>query len=320
MHGSRDYFQIKEKGYTFEIVPILNINKAEEAINITDVSPLHAKWVLKHKKYLDDIRLAKKFCKAAKVYGAESYIQGFSGYICEILTVYYKGFVNLVKTAAKWNDKVIVDINNYYKNKNVLFEMNESKVVSPLVIVDPVQNDRNAAAAISEENFERFKDYCKKFVKNSSKMFFVEKEITKEFLKRKSGKNKLVYLEAMPMKGKIDVIGGRLMKAFRFIKNQIIFYEFKLKDYGWEWGREGNAKFWFVVDNKDLSKVKKVSGPPIFLKDHVKRFEKKYKKTFVEKRKVCANVKRKYYKIEELVKGLVKDEYVKERVKSVMIS
>ncbi len=99
LHGSRDYFQIKEKGYTFEIVPILNINKAEEAINITDVSPLHAKWVLKHKKYLDDIRLAKKFCKAAKVYGAESYIQGFSGYICEILAVYYKGFLPLVREA-----------------------------------------------------------------------------------------------------------------------------------------------------------------------------------------------------------------------------
>ncbi len=57
MHGSRDYFQIKEKGFTFEVVPILKIKDAKEAMNITDVSPLHAAWVKKHKKFADDIAL-----------------------------------------------------------------------------------------------------------------------------------------------------------------------------------------------------------------------------------------------------------------------
>lgn len=319
LHGSRDYFQIKEKDYTFEIVPILNIKKSEQAMNITDVSPLHAKWVLKHKKYLDGIRLTKKFCKAAKVYGAESYIQGFSGYICEILTIYYKGFSNLVKSASKWKDKVVIDVNNYYKNKNVLFELNKSKLVSPLVIVDPVQADRNAAAAISKENFEKYKENCKRFLKKPSKIFFIEKEVTKDYLKNKAKNNKLIFLEATPSKGKEDIIGGRLAKAFRFIKNQISFHEFKLKDYGWEWNRGNKAKFWYIIDRKDLSKIKKMIGPPIFLKFHVKRFKKKYKKTFLEKKKVCANIKRKYCKIELLVKDLIKDEYVKERVKNIKI-
>ncbi len=319
LHGSRDYFQIREKGYTFEIVPILAIKKAEEAMNITDVSPLHAKWVLKHKKYLDEIRLTKKFCKAAKVYGAESYIQGFSGYICEILTVYYKGFLSLVKESAKWKDKVIIDINNYYKNKNVLFEMNKSKLVSPLVIVDPVQADRNAAAAISKENFERFKESCKEFLKKSSKDFFVEKEVNKEDLIKNAGKNKLIFLEVTPLKGKEDIVGGRLAKAFKFIKQRIEFYDFKIKDYGWEWHRGNKAIFWYIVDKGDLSKVKKITGPPVFLKHHVKRFEKKYKRIYVENKKVYANVKRKYCKIGDLVKDLIKEEYVRERVKDIKI-
>src|SRR3989338_1308861 len=55
LHGSRDYFQIKQGNFTFEIVPILEIKKAEEAKNITDVSPLHANFVLKHKKLIDEI-------------------------------------------------------------------------------------------------------------------------------------------------------------------------------------------------------------------------------------------------------------------------
>ena len=40
LHGSRDYFQIKQGNFTFEIVPILKIQKSEQAKNITDVSPL----------------------------------------------------------------------------------------------------------------------------------------------------------------------------------------------------------------------------------------------------------------------------------------
>jgi len=52
LHGSRDYFQIKENDFTTEIIPILDIKKAEQAEKITDVSPLHAEWVNKKGKSL----------------------------------------------------------------------------------------------------------------------------------------------------------------------------------------------------------------------------------------------------------------------------
>ena len=158
LHGSRDYFQIKEDGYTIEVVPILDIKDAKAAKNITDISPLHAIWVNKKGKNLkDDIRLLKQFCKASKIYGAESYIQGFSGYICEILIIYYKGFENLIKAAAKWKDNITIDVENHWKKKNILLELNRSKISSPLIIIDPVQKERNAAAAVSKENVGIFK-------------------------------------------------------------------------------------------------------------------------------------------------------------------
>src|SRR3989344_7885958 len=55
LHGSRDYFRIRKKEFTFEVIPILAIRKAEQAVNITDVSPLHAKYVKAFGKYADDI-------------------------------------------------------------------------------------------------------------------------------------------------------------------------------------------------------------------------------------------------------------------------
>src|SRR3989344_1579406 len=48
LHGSRDYFQITEGKFTFEVIPILGIKKASEAKNITDVSPLHSDFINKH--------------------------------------------------------------------------------------------------------------------------------------------------------------------------------------------------------------------------------------------------------------------------------
>ena len=77
LHGSRDYFQIKQGKFTFEIIPILEIKKAEQAKNITDVSPLHSNFVLKHKKIIDEMRLTKQAylvrSKICRGYGKSGY-------------------------------------------------------------------------------------------------------------------------------------------------------------------------------------------------------------------------------------------------------
>jgi len=73
LRGSRDYFSIslaKEvplpAPITFEIVPVLKIRNAKEALNFTDVSPLHItnikKKVKLKPKLSDEIRLLKAYC------------------------------------------------------------------------------------------------------------------------------------------------------------------------------------------------------------------------------------------------------------------
>src|SRR3989344_2318012 len=82
IHGSRDYFIVDYCGLSFELVPVLKIEKAEDAENITDVSPMHVEWVKdnSNNKLNDEIRFAKCFMKANNCYGAETYVGGFSGY------------------------------------------------------------------------------------------------------------------------------------------------------------------------------------------------------------------------------------------------
>tara|TARA_Y100000310_G_C20659356_1_gene803808 strand:+ start:929 stop:2182 length:1254 start_codon:yes stop_codon:yes gene_type:complete len=316
--GSRDYFQFKEKGYIFEIVPILKIKKAEEALNITDISPLHVDWVRKNKKYCDEIRLTKAFCKAQGVYGAESYIKGFSGYLLEILAIHYKSFHQLLKSAANWKEHDVIDAKKHYKNsKEALNNLNRSKLISPLIVIDPVQKERNVAAALDKEKFLQFKEASKKFLKKPDKSFFIKKDLDIEKLKKKSKNNKFILLEAKASGSKEDIIGCKLLKAFNYLPKQLIRNDFKVMDSGWEFDRKNKAVFWFIIDKKNLSITKKVVGPPIKSKYHAKRFRQKHKNAFTEKSRLCANVKRKFREPSAMVKSLIKEKYIKSIVNQI---
>ena len=155
VHGSRDYYQIKRK-LNYEIVPVLDITDPDKAENVTDMSPLHVQWVKNHlqKGQDDEIRLAKKFCKSINVYGAESYIKGFSGHVIDILIIHYGSFHKLLEATKKWKPKVIIDTEKYYKSsRELLFNMNQSKISGPMIIIDPILKTRNAASALSYEKF-----------------------------------------------------------------------------------------------------------------------------------------------------------------------
>ena len=320
VHGSRDYFQYREGNFIFEVIPILDIKKKEHALNITDMSPLHVKWV-KKKKGSDEIRLTKAFCKAQEVYGAESYIMGFSGYICEILTVNYKSFIGLIKNASKWKDKEFIDISGHHKNKNdILMNVNKSKLISPIVVIDPVQKDRNAAAALGNEKYRKFIKSCKEFLKNPSEDFFFKKKKTLECLKKKNRNKKLIVLSIAPLEGKEDVVGSKLLKVFIYIQKKFEENNFKIESCAWDWDKSDGALFWFLFDRKKKSEFIIHKGPPLKAKIHVIRFEKKHKKTFVKNKKIFAKIKRKFRTPEDCLFFLIKDMYIKERVKDIKVN
>ncbi len=318
VHGSRDYFQLQYEGVRFEAVPILKISKAEQARNITDISPLHSQWVNKHaEKVKDDIRLLKQFCKANNLYGAESYIGGFSGYVLEILTSHYGSFEKVLKASQKWKEKEVVDPSRFYKGKeDALFHINTSKLQSPIVVVDPVDKTRNAAAAFSMEKFLLFKEIAKKYLQKPAEEFFVKERITIDSLRQKyKGKGTLVFVTVTPAEGKEDAVGAKLLKGFHFLREKM--QGFGLMHGGWVWDKGQDAMFYFVAKKKELSEFEVRIGPPLKMKEHVQDFKKKYKNTFEEKGRIKAKVKIEHRKLKNFMKVVLKDEYVKERVKGI---
>lgn len=316
LHGSRDYFQIREGEFTYEIVPILKITKASQAKNITDVSPLHAAWVNRNKKARDDIRLLKQFCKGIGAYGAESYIKGISGYVCEILVNYYGSFEKVLTRAATWKEGTVIDVAKHHKSSNVFADLNKSKLESPLIVIDPVQADRNAAAALSMEKFEVFKRNAAAYIKKPSAKFFEVRHPSAEILRKNAKNHDVIILKACPLDGKRDTVGCKLLKVFEHIRSTLVVHEFEVLDAGWWW--DGEATFYFIVAGK-LPKMKTHGGPPVTTKEHAIIFKKKYKKTFIEKGHLQALIPRKYLAAQDLIKDILKDPNIKSRVKKIHV-
>jgi len=307
LHGSRDYFQTTVEGYTVELVPILDIRRSSQAKNITDISQLHVNYVRRYPKLNNEIRKAKMFCKAQGVYGAESFIKGFSGYVLECLTIKYRGFNNLTKNASKWKSKTEIG------KKRDLALLNQSKK-SPLILIDPVQDIRNAAAALSKERYNSFIKACKAYSKSKNKdSFFKIKEF--DIKKIKSP----VILKVTPKTGKRDVVGAKLMKAFEFIKKQSTLKDFKIKNSGWHWNEKREAYFWFTPQKEKLPPSIELQGPKTKDPINVKRFKKKHKKCFTKKDRIYAKEKRKFYKFKDLITDLLKSKEVKSRTSKISL-
>jgi tRNA nucleotidyltransferase (CCA-adding enzyme) len=322
IHGSRDYFQI-QKNFTYEIIPVLNITDYKKVKNVTDMSPLHVTYVkdnLKKKPSLaDDIRLAKQFCKASTCYGAESYISGFSGHVLDILVIHYGSFLNFLSAAAEWKAKKVIDPELHLEDPEK--ELNKAKQQSPLILVDPLQPDRNAAAALSQEKYDMIRQTARAFLENPAEEYFQQKKVDSAYLlqRKKIHKNSLLaVIHITPLEDKKDISGSKALKAYEHIKKEMHANGFVILEDGWRF-HPSHTLFYFIVNSIPLPPLEEQEGPPTKNKRHYKEFITKHNtdKLYIKNKRVFAYVKRKYTTIEEFLNAKVVTAYVKERIKKV---
>ena len=148
------------------IVPCYKVALGEWK-SAADRSPYHTKYITSK---LDDrlrleARLFKKFVKASHIYGAEVKVQGFSGYVCEVLVLNYGSFQSVLGGLAKVKPNQIISIEPYDKYLAAFFK-------SPLVILDPVDTTRNLGAAISARNVAKLVFQARRFIANPKNLIF----------------------------------------------------------------------------------------------------------------------------------------------------
>lgn len=294
LHGSRDYFRIwKSEELTLEIIPVLKISKVKKAKNVTDLSYFHVNYVRRHLKgkMKNEMAIAKKFCQIQKVYGAESYINGFSGYGLECLIIQYKTFEKLIRSLIKVEDeKLILDPAKHYKKKNEIFvELNESKLQSPVILIDPTWKERNVLASLNRETFRRFQESAKKFLNSPSEKFFQIEEVDEEKMKNLAKKNKAeflhVVLETDRQEG--DIAGTKMRKFGDFLTSEIgKYFEIEKKEFSYDRGKTAELKL-VLKSKKEIER----KGPPVEMKKESEKFKKRNKNTFVKNGRLCVKIK-----------------------------
>jgi len=276
VHGSRDYYQIffKSLDVYIEVVPSIKISKPEQARNITDLSYFHVNFIKnalkKNKKLAQEILLAKSFCHGQNCYGAESYIRGFSGYSLEILIIYYKSFIKLLKELAKAKPPLILDPSKKYKNiDDILENLNKAKLQSPIILIDPTFKQRNVISSLSKESFEKFQKSAEKFLKKPDEEFFKVKPVDIEQM-IKTAKNLeaiFVSFELKTNKQPGDIAGTKLTKFSKYLTREIE-KQYDIVDTQFEYRNGQRAHVSYILKQKpeiiikgpSLEKIKAVEG------------------------------------------------------------
>jgi tRNA nucleotidyltransferase (CCA-adding enzyme) len=175
-----------------------------------------------------------------------------------------------------------------------------------LILLDPTDKTRNTAAALSAENFFKFKKLANEFLSNPrEEMFFAkqpetitENELISNLLQRKT---ELILIKFTPPDIVPDVLWPQLRRFAERLQNILeeVKYEFKVLRRDCYTNEKDVAAVLLEMEVSNLPVVQKKIGPEIFDFDDSKRFLDKYKGSaingpFVEGNNWAVEVKRRF--------------------------
>lgn len=270
-YAEHPYLRFHYQGRRVDLVPAYDIKDTKERKSAVDRSVHHTKYIKNNlpKDKRKDVILLKSFLKSYSLYGAEIKIKGFSGYLCELLIISYGSFMKLMTAASKWKLPIFLDPADHYKNTDCppFFE-------TPLILVDPTDKKRNVAAALSCRNLLRFIRLSKRLIKTMNPDMITRAPRTFRQKVSSAKRNNHLYMVSMPKPDVVDdILWGQLHKLMHQLKKH-------LSDF-----KPGNI---FADDSEGiriaiplkedlLPKTEDVQGPPLDMKDHIKKFKNSHK-------------------------------------------
>ncbi len=271
-YAEHPYVKGTVDGYEVDLVPCFAVDDATEAQSAVDRTPFHNRYV---EARLDgelaaDVRVAKRFCKAVRVYGSDLKTRGFSGYLTELLVLAYGGFRPLVEAAAEdWHPPVRFDPEDH----------GERSFDDPLVFVDPTDPERNVAAVVAPEAVARFQHYARDLLADPREDLFeptdpdpVDADAVRRFLDGRGTTPVAVRFDAPDLvddqlwpqlyrsldgvTGELDRRGFDVLRAAAFAdESAVLFAELEVAE---------------------RPAVERHEGPPVHVGEHARGFYEKY--------------------------------------------
>ncbi|HHQ45572.1 MAG TPA: CCA tRNA nucleotidyltransferase, partial [Candidatus Altiarchaeales archaeon] len=250
-----------------------------------DRTPFHTEYVQAktrdNPRLKSEIRLLKRFMKAQKVYGAEEKTRGFSGYLVEVLTIHYGSFLKVLEAAKDWSVGYALDPENLWGDeKSLKYYFTKSAII----VVDPVDKNRNMGAAVSRQKLAEFIIASREFLENPSiEFFFPPKKQGRpvEELKRLLGVRGTYFIAFKFSHPQLNenLLYSQLRKTMASIEKSFEDREFRVFRPSF-WSNEADTSvILFEMTVHELPKIKHHPGPPVNSEPvHQERFHEKYEK------------------------------------------
>lgn len=257
-YSEHPYVEAKIHGIKINVVPCYDV-KLGEWKSAADRSPFHTRFMQKSlsPKMKDEVRFLKVFLKFIGIYGAEIAHQGFSGYVSEVLILNFGTFENVIKSISKINENQVIG-------------KTSKEFDTVLVIIDPIDSNRNLAAAISNENIGKFVLSSRAFQDNPSTRFF-------RTSKRKSSKgweNVLVIKFNFEIRSP-DIIWGQIKRMTSSLATQLDLGGFNVLRNMSYTDEKKEAYLFFLLESTIIPSKYAKKGPEFFREDGSKSFIRK---------------------------------------------
>ncbi|MDY6965562.1 MAG: CCA tRNA nucleotidyltransferase [Halobacteriota archaeon] len=299
-YAEHPYIRAKFGGYDVDIVPCFRVEDPSEIRSAVDRTPFHNEYIKREIRGLEDeVLLLKQFMRGVGVYGAELKIHGFSGYLCELLILKYRSFSDVVKSSSDWKFGETIDIKG-----TGTYEGDD-----PLIVIDPVDPNRNVAAAVSLDSYSRFIDASRSFMCGPDISYFfpppvspISKEDLARVIEERGTELIAIVLDVPDMVD--DLLFPQLYKAERSVLGLLKRLDFCVFNSG-VWAEGLKAVILLEMEVSELPKIKKILGPPVTLKDRGENFKKKHE-TYpisIENGRYVAEIPRKYKNVVDLLEG-----------------
>jgi tRNA nucleotidyltransferase (CCA-adding enzyme) len=278
-YAEHPYLKAEVNGYKIDFVPCFKIEWAGKAISSVDRTPLHTSYITTHleSQAANDVRLLKQFMRGIGVYGAEIRVGGFSGYLCELLILTYSSFRKALKRISQWTIGEVIDIEKLYAGR-----IREVKRLfdAPLIVVDPVDNHRNVAAAVSSERLGELITASRTFLESPRLSLFYPptKPFSPSLLKERFTRLDFDVIVLFFTGGRLvpDVLWGQLYKSMRSLRSLLVHHGFQvLKTAAWSDEEQVNALI-FGLESRVIPSTTRHLGPSFdsreannFLEKHV---------------------------------------------------
>lgn len=314
-YAEHPYIRAAFGEYAVDFVPCYDIKDPGRIKSAVDRTPHHNRYLKKNLAAVmsPEVRMLKQFCKGLRIYGSDLRAEGFSGYLLELLTIRYKTFKNLLMEARNWEaGKVFIDLEGRYEDEGP--GPKDKFPSQPLIFIDPVDKNRNVAAALSPANFELFKQSCKSFLQSPSEKYFVPKktglgaEALMKILKKRS--SKLISVSFSRPGVVDDVLFPQLRRSSKRLVGMLEDSDFRVLGHD-AWSDKEECILFFELEVWSLPATKIITGPPVFSSVHSRQFIRKYEgkeRLWVEGANWVTEGRRKFTEAGEFIGKILKSD------------